>query len=83
MLVEADRVLSTLTPDMLLESRVIQGKNTTIFEAILNVVQHFSHHLGQIIWIAKLQAPGAIQFVEDVGGLTRPVWQEMIRPPAV
>jgi uncharacterized damage-inducible protein DinB len=81
-LVEVDRVLSTLTPSALLERRVIQGRNVTVFEAIFAVVQHFSQHMGQVIWIAKLHAPGAIQFVEDAGGLARPLWERMVRPPA-
>jgi uncharacterized damage-inducible protein DinB len=82
-LVEIDRVLSTLTPGSLLERRIIQGRDVTVFEAILSVVQHFSHHVGQVIWIAKLHAPGSIQFVEDADGLARPLWRSMIRPPAI
>ena len=82
-LVEIDRVLSTLTPANLLERRSIQGRDVTVFEAVLSVVQHVSHHVGQIIWIAKLHAPGSIQFVEDANGLARPLWRSMIRPPAL
>ena len=80
-LADVDQVLSTLTPDTLAERRVIQGRDVTVFEAVLNVVQHFSHHVGQIILIVKLHAPGAIQFVEDADGLARPLWQQMVRPP--
>jgi uncharacterized damage-inducible protein DinB len=80
-LVEADNVLSTLTPDVLLERRVIQGRDVTVFEAVFGVVQHFSQHLGQVIWIAKLHAPGEIQFVEDASGLAHPLWESMVRPP--
>ena len=82
-LADVDRVLATLTPGTLLERRVIQGKVMTVFEAVLGVVQHFSHHVGQVILIAKYHAPGAILFVEDAGGLTHPVWEQLIRPPAV
>jgi uncharacterized damage-inducible protein DinB len=77
---EVDQVLSTLTPGRLLERRVIQGRDITMFEAVLSVVQHFSHHLGQVIWIAKLHAPASILFVEDAGGLARPLWRSMVRP---
>jgi hypothetical protein len=66
-----------------LERRLVQGRDLTVFEAVLSVVQHFSHHVGQVIWIAKLHAPGSIQFVDDADGLARPVWRSMIRPPAV
>lgn len=82
-LVEADRVLNAVAPDALLERRLIQGRDVTVFEAILGVVQHFAQHLGQLIWIAKYHAPGAVTFVEDAGGLARPLWQAMIRPPQV
>jgi uncharacterized damage-inducible protein DinB len=82
-LVDIDRVLASLTPADLLERRLVQGRDVTVFEAVLSVVQHFSHHVGQVIWIAKLHAPGSIQFVDDADGLARPVWRSMIRPPAV
>jgi len=81
-LADADQVLTGLTPGALLDRRRIQGRDVTVCEAVLSVVQHFSHHLGQIIWIAKLKAPGAILFVEDADGLARPVWRKMVRPPA-
>lgn len=76
---DVDRVLQTLTASQLLEHRTIQGRSVTVFEAVLRVVEHFSHHLGQIILIAKLHAPGAIQFYEDAGGTAKPVWQRLIR----
>ena len=77
-LAEADRVLSTLPSDALLDRRVIQGRDVTVFEAVLNVVQHFSQHVGQIIWIAKLKAPGAIQFV-DGSDAARSLWSDKVR----
>ncbi len=82
-LAAADRVLSAVTPEGLCERRIIQGRDVTVFEAILTVVQHFSQHLGQVVWIAKLHAPGAIHFFEDAGGLARPLWLGMVRPPQV
>jgi uncharacterized damage-inducible protein DinB len=50
---EADEVLGALEPGALLEPRRIQGNDTTVFAAIYHVVEHFSMHTGQIIWIAK------------------------------
>jgi uncharacterized damage-inducible protein DinB len=76
---EVDRVLGKLTPDSLLERRMIQGRDITVLEAIFICVEHFSMHLGQIILLAKLRAPGAVQFYEDAGGLARPVWKEKIQ----
>ena len=74
---EADAVLAALAPQALGARRVIQGEEVTVLEAIYHVVEHFSLHLGQIIWMAKLHAPGAIRFYEDVGGTARPLWPEL------
>ena len=75
---QVERVLGGLTPDALLERRTIQGRDLTVLDAIFICVEHFSMHLGQIILLAKLRAPGAVQFYEDAGGLARPVWKEKI-----
>jgi hypothetical protein len=56
---------------------VIQGEEVTVLEAIYHVVEHFSLHLGQVIWAAKMHAPGAIRFYEDAGGVARPLWPEL------
>jgi uncharacterized damage-inducible protein DinB len=78
-LAEVDRVLAALNPGELLEPRAIQGRDITVLEAIYHVVEHFSMHLGQIVLLAKLHAPGSIAFYEDAGGLARPVWQDKTR----
>jgi uncharacterized damage-inducible protein DinB len=75
---EVDDVLSRLTADDLCGRRSIQGRDTTVIDAIYHVVEHFSLHLGQIIVIAKLHAPGAVRFYEDAGGLARPLWPELV-----
>lgn len=74
---EADAVLAALTPDALTARRVIQGEEVTVLEAVYHVVEHFSLHLGQIIWAAKMHAPGAIRFYEDAGGTAKPLWPEL------
>src|SRR5262245_4424645 len=76
---EVERILVALTPADLLERRTIQGRDITVLDAIFICVEHFSMHLGQIILIAKLRMPGAIQFYEDAGGLARPVWKDHTR----
>jgi len=73
---DVERVLGGLTPEALLERRTIQDRDITVLDAIFICVEHFSMHLGQIILIAKLRTPGAIQFYEDAGGLATPVWKE-------
>lgn len=77
---DVDKVLAGLTDADLLDTRTIQGRDITVLNAIFHVVEHFSGHLGQIILIAKLRAPGAINFYEDAGGLATPVWEQKIRP---
>ncbi len=63
---DVDGVLAKVTPDELMDSRAIQGRETTVFAAIYHVVEHFSTHAGQIVWIAKMcAAPGAIRFYDD------------------
>jgi uncharacterized damage-inducible protein DinB len=76
---EVDDVLARLVPADLTTARTIQGREVTVLEAIYHVVEHFSLHLGQIILVAKLHAPGAVRFYEDAGGLARPLWPQMAR----
>jgi uncharacterized damage-inducible protein DinB len=71
---EVDTVLAGLSDQALLEHRDIQGQHITVYDAVFHVVEHFSFHLGQIIYVAKLRAPGSIQFYDDAGGLARPKW---------
>ena len=73
---DAVAVLASLTAESLGESRVIQGRETTVFAAIYHVVEHFSGHTGQIILLAKSFAPGAIRFYDDANGLARPLFLE-------
>lgn len=71
---EADAVLANLSAADLVTMRTIQGSEVTVLDAVYHVVEHFSLHLGQIILVVKLHAPGAIRFYEDAGGLARPLW---------
>lgn len=75
-LAEVDRVLATLTPAALLESRRIQGRDVTVLHAVYHVVEHFGMHTGQIILLAKTLAPGRIRFYDDADGLARPLWPQ-------
>lgn len=76
---ETDAVLAKVTAADLATMRTIQGRDITVFEAIYHVVEHFSLHLGQIVFIAKVHAPGSVRFYEDAGGLARPIWPEQQR----
>lgn len=71
---DADGVLRALLPSELLERRSIQGRDTTVMEAVYHVVEHFAGHTGQIIWIAKMSAPGAVRFYDDGDGIATPTF---------
>jgi uncharacterized damage-inducible protein DinB len=71
---ETDDVLRALLPSELLERRSIQGRDTTVMEAVYHVVEHFAGHTGQIIWIAKMSAPGAVRFYDDGDGIATPLF---------
>ena len=77
-LTEADAVLARLTPQGLLQSREIQGRSTSVLEAVYHVTEHFGMHTGQIILLTKLLAPGAISFYDDAGGLAVERWRDLI-----
>jgi uncharacterized damage-inducible protein DinB len=47
-------IIRNLPPERLVEKTTIQGYEQTKFEAILHVVEHFSYHAGQILFITKL-----------------------------
>jgi len=76
---EVDAVLAKLTSEDLASTRVIQGRDVTVIEAVYHVVEHFSFHLGQIVLLAKMHAPGAVKFYEDAGGLAKPIWPSLPR----
>lgn len=72
---DAVAVFDRLDAGKLAESRMIQGRKTTVFAAIYHVVEHFSGHTGQLILMAKAAAPeGAVRFYDDTGGLARPLF---------
>ena len=73
---EVDAVLSRLAPADLESRRTIQGRDLSVLEAVYHVIEHFSLHLGQVIFIAKQRAPGAVRFYEDAGGLAGPIWKD-------
>ena len=50
---EADAALAKFDIDKLLEGRSIQGCDVTALAAIFHVVEHFSMHVGQIVYITK------------------------------
>jgi len=72
-LAEVDVVLATLEAEVataksdapLQKVCVPQGFSQTVLDAVFHVVEHFSYHTGQIVFIAKLQQPESIRFYDD------------------
>jgi uncharacterized damage-inducible protein DinB len=73
---DADQVLSELDPDTLLAPRTIQGLETTGLAAIYHVVEHFSMHTGQILYLVKLRTGNDLGFysVDEGGDVTGTHW---------
>ena len=60
---EAVALLTALPPATLAERRTIQKHwNLTVLEAIYHVVEHFSMHTGQIIFVTKLLTGSDLAF---------------------
>ena len=54
--VEVDRVLGHLPVKELLERFPVQVYSTSRLQAVYHVVEHFSYHLGQILYIYKMRS---------------------------
>lgn len=76
---DADAVFAGLKVTSLDEDRSIQGRQTTVLHAIYHVVEHFSMHTGQIIYLTKQRTGHDLGFYRDAGGLAEPVWEQRIR----
>jgi uncharacterized damage-inducible protein DinB len=50
---QAVAVIERVTPERLGERLVVQGYDVSVLEAIYHVVEHFSHHTGQILFATK------------------------------
>jgi uncharacterized damage-inducible protein DinB len=70
---DADAALARVPLDDLQKRLTIQGSDVTVFEAIFHVVEHFSMHTGQIIFVAKGRA-GDLGFYDLSDGKAREQW---------
>ena len=50
---QAAAVIGAVTAERLAERLVVQGYDVSVLEAIYHVVEHFSHHTGQILFATK------------------------------
>jgi uncharacterized damage-inducible protein DinB len=72
---DASEVLSGLAGGRLEEVRVIQGLQVTVFQALYHVVEHFSMHVGQIIYLSKLRSGNDLEFYKvDEKGRVETTW---------
>jgi len=54
-------VLHRLDPSQMTQSTERTGRSTTFAQILLHVTHHNAAHMGQIVWITKMLAAGAIQ----------------------
>ena len=73
-LAEVDSVLAELEPSELEETRVIQGLEVTVLDALYHVVEHFSMHTGQIIYLSKLRSDLDLEFYQVKDGRVTTHW---------
>ena len=66
-LAEADATLAKFDPDKLLDRRVIQGMDVSALDAIFHVVEHFSMHVGQVLFQTKQFAELDLEFYDSGG----------------
>lgn len=74
-LTDVDNALGQFDPERLLERRTIQGRDVSVLEAILHVVEHFSMHTGQILMLTKMLTNADLAFYRFDGTTAVPKWK--------
>jgi uncharacterized damage-inducible protein DinB len=64
---EAIRVIEGITLNRLSDTIRVQGYNKTVLEAVYHVVEHFSLHTGQIMYVTKLLRKEDLGFYRHLG----------------
>lgn len=64
-------VIRAVPPEGLTERRTVQNYDVTVIEAILHVVEHFSGHTAQIIFITKFLTGEDLGFYAHLGRAAR------------
>lgn len=65
---EALAIIRSLPHERLVERITIQGYDVTVLEAIFHVVEHFSGHTSQIIYVAKMLTGEDLGFYSYLSG---------------
>ena len=73
---DADAVLESFEHSRLLDRFQIQGLEVRGLDAIYHVVEHFSMHTGQILYLAKMRTGSSLGFyeVDEEGRVTNTRW---------
>jgi uncharacterized damage-inducible protein DinB len=71
---DADQVLAELPVSELSATLEIQGMEVSVLDALYHVVEHFSMHTGQIIYLSKLRSGRDLGFWEVKDGKATPKW---------
>lgn len=71
---EACGVLGSLEPGRLSEPRTVQGQDVTVLGAVYHVVEHFSGHTGQILYVTKLRTGRTLDFYRIEDGEAEENW---------
>jgi uncharacterized damage-inducible protein DinB len=73
---DADAVLAGLDPELLRSTFDIQGLRVNGLDALYHVVEHFSMHTGQILYLVKLRSGQGLDFyeVDDRGRVVDTHW---------
>ncbi len=50
---EVDKLLDRLLPESLIKKKVVQGFEETGISILIHVIEHFSYHVGQIVYMTK------------------------------
>jgi uncharacterized damage-inducible protein DinB len=68
---QACAIIESLPEQSLTEQRCIQNYSVTVLEAIYHVVEHFSQHTGQIIFLTKAITDEDLGFFAHLTGATK------------
>jgi len=59
-------IIDGLSMESLSAERTIQGFDETVLSIIIHVIEHFSYHVGQIAYLAKLITEGDLGFYDGL-----------------
>ena len=63
---EAARIIESLGPEQLLEEHRIQIYDVSALQSVFHVVEHFSYHTGQVIYVTKLLKDEDLEFYAEL-----------------